>query len=375
MTTPLAVERAAVRDAVAADNAALVALAASCTMEGDVALRIDRAPDFFALSRLEGDACRVGVATDEEGAIVGCVAVARRRSWVNGAEVTTGYVGDLKVHPGARGCGVADALSRWARDVAADLCGEEALVTATVLAGNVAMERRARGPRGTPPLARFGTLAALAVPLLWERRERVAGITVRPAAFGDVERMAALWRSVAPGRQLAAAIDAADLAAWLERAGGLGIEDYLLALDGTGRLLGFLGVWDQGTLKQTRVVGYSPRLALARRAVNIVAPLVGGIRLPAPGGVLPALATVHLCVPGSAPPVLRALVLEAYRRRRGARHAFLTVGLDVRDPLVGALRGLLAQPTRVHAYVGTPRSPAEPSILDGRPLHHETALV
>ncbi|MFN2566173.1 MAG: hypothetical protein ABR499_14345 [Gemmatimonadaceae bacterium] len=362
-----------VRDATTADNAALVALSASCTMEGDVALRMDRAPEFFALNRLEGDAWRVGVAVDADGSVVGCVAVARRRVWVNGVETTTAYVGDLKVLPAARGSGAADLLTEYARETSATLCGADAPVVLTILAGNRRMEHRTRGPRGTPVLARFATLAVAAVPLLWERRERVGGLSVRSASSADAEAMAALWREVAPGRQLASVIDAESLAVWVARAPGLALSDYLLAYDARGRLRGFVGVWDQASFKQMRVVSYSARLALARRAINLTAPLVGAARLPEPGEALPALASVHVCATDAA--ALRALLLEAYRRHRGGRYAFLTVGLDHGDPLRAATRGLLAQPTIVHAYVTTARGTGDPASLAGRPLHHETALV
>jgi hypothetical protein len=134
-----------------------------------------------------------------------------------------------------------------------------------------------------------------------------------------------------------------------------------------------MGVWDQSGFKTLRVVGYSPRLALVRRAINAVAPLVGTPRLPEPGGALPMLSTVHTCATQVS--VLRALILEAYRRHRAGRHALLSIVLDVRDPLLAATRGLLAQPTTVHAYVTTPRGNADPSMFDGRPLHYETALV
>jgi hypothetical protein len=362
-----------VRDATEADNEALVALTAACPMEGDITLRMDRAPDFFALNRLEGDAWRVGVACDANERIVGCVAVARRLAWLNGVATTTAYVGDLKVHPRARGSGAADLLSRYAAEVSAALCGDDVTVLVTILAGNVPMERRARGPRGTPVLARFATLDVAAVPLLWERRERVAGLAVRSATDADGEAMAALWRGIAPRRQLAPAIDATSLAAWIERAPGLALSDYLLAHDARGRLRGFLGVWDQASFKQMRVVRYSRRLAVARRAINAVAPLAGVTRLPAEGQALPALATTHVCASDAA--TLRALLLETYRRHRGGRHAFLTLGLDVRDPIRAALRGLLAQPTFVNAYVTSPRGAAEAAPLAGLPLHHETALV
>jgi hypothetical protein len=361
-----------VRDATPADDAALVALAASCTMDGDVSLRVDRAPSFFALNALEGDAWRVGVAADAHGRVMGCVAAARRTAWVNGAPTTTAYVGDLKVHPAARGSGAADLLSCWARDTAAELCGPRAPVIVTVLAGNARMEHRTRGPRGSPALTRFATLSALAIPLLWARGERMAGLTVRSATPADLAPMAARWQATGPARQLAPLADARALAAWIARAPGLHVGDYLLAHDARGRLRGFVGVWDQSSFKQLRVVSYSARLALVRRAVNLAAPLVGASALPAPGGALPALAAVHLCA--DEPATLRALLLEAYRRHRGGRHALLTLGLDVRDPLMAATRGLLAQPTLVHAYVADGDA-TDAAALGARPLHHETALV
>jgi hypothetical protein len=292
---------------------------------------------------------------------------------VNGVERVTGYVADLKVHPSARRSGVADLLTGYARDTAIELCGESAPVLTTILAGNSAMERRTRGPRGMPPLVRFATLRASAIPLLWERRERATGLSIWPAADRDLPRMAALWREIAPGRQLAPVLDAASLGAWIRRAPGLAISDFLLGLDTRGRLRGFLAVWDQASFKQMRVVSYSPRLALARGAINLASLLTGSARLPAPEAALPALAITHVCATDAL--TLRALLLEAYRRHRGRQHAFMTLGLDAVDPLNAALPGLLAQPTLVHAYVASGDGSIDPAWMAARPLHHETALV
>lgn len=361
------------RDATAADNAALIELTAACTMHGDVALRMDRSPDFFALNRLEGASARVGVVTDAGDGIVGCVAVARRTTYVNGVEAPITYASDLKVHPRARGSGAADLLTGYARDTATALCGDDAPVVCTVLAGNTAMERRARGPRGSAVLGRFATLAVHAIPLLWERREEIAGVRVRAATIDDLDAMAEAWRRRASSRQFADVWDADSLAAWIRRAPALSVEDYLIAFDRVGRVTGFLGIWDQHAFKQMRVVSYSPRLALARRAINLVTPLVGAVRLPEPGAELPALAAVHVCA--VSPTTLRALLLAAYRRHRGGRQAFVTIGLDERDPLCTALRGLWSQPTRVNAYVSSGAGTADPATYAGRLLHHETALV
>ena len=361
------------RDATPADNEALLELTAACTMHGDIGLRMDRAPDFFALSRIEGESVRVGVVTDAGGRVVGCAAAARRIAYLNGAATPTSYAYDLKVHPSARRSAAADLLSLYVRDAAGELAGPDAPCLLTILAGNASMERRARGPRGTPVLSRFATLAVTSIPLLWKRDARVSGVSVRDASPRDVEEMATVWRRIAVGRQFAAALDADSLAAWISNAPGLAIEDYLLATSPSGRIVGFVGVWDQTAFKQMRVVSYSPRLAVVRRGFNLIAPFAGVPSLPAPGGALPAVVTVHLCAED--PTVLRALLLAAYSRLRGGRFTFMTVSLDVRDPLLAATRGLLGQPTMVNAYVSNPRGYADPGFLRPMPLHYESSLV
>ncbi|MFL5576595.1 MAG: hypothetical protein ACJ79S_11570 [Gemmatimonadaceae bacterium] len=365
----------AVRDAVPGDDAALVALAAACPMAGDIGLCVDRAPEFFALNRLEGGRWRAGVALAADGSVAGCIAAAERTAYVRGRAAPTVYVSDLKVHPRHRGGGGADALSAWARGAARDFCGGDVLATMTVLAGNAPMERRAAGPRGLPPLERFATLQAWAVPLLWPRREREARVRVTEAEARDLEEMAALWARVAPGRQLAPVMGAAALADWVARAPGLALGDYLLARRGDGRLAGFVGLWDQSSFKRLRVTGYSRRLAAVRLAVNAAAPLAGATPLPPAGRPLRSLCCVHLCVPAGEPKVLRALLLHAYATRRGRGHSFLTIGLDARDPLRAALGGLWAQPTAVHAYATTPDGRYAGPTLGALPLHHEVALV
>ena len=363
-----------VRDAEPTDNDALVQLAAACPMRGDLTMCIDRAPDFFSLVRLEGERWRVGAA-DIDGRVVGCVAASERLAYVNGAAARTGYVGDLKVHPAHRNAVVADGLTEFARQACRGYGGDDMLTLITVLGGNRAMERRVAGPRGLPELTRFATLDVHAIPLLWPRAEKVPGLRVDTAREDDLDEMGALWARVAPERQLAPVLGPARLRAWIADAPGLSIEDYLVARRADGRIAGFVALWDQYYIKQLRVLGYSARLRMVRRALNALAPLAGTPRLPAVGNVLPSLGALHCCVPGEEPSVLRALLLRAYAVRRGSGYLFMTLALDQRDPLRVALRGLLAQPTVVGAYATTPAGRWTGPALDGRPLHFESALV
>lgn len=364
-----------VRLATDSDNAALIELAAACPMQGDLSLRIDRAPDFFALNRLEGGRWKVAVVDGAHGAPVGCVASAERRVWMQGRPVTVVYAGDLKVHPAARDTRTADALERFVVETARATAGDRTPVLLTVLAGNTAMERRAAGPRGLPKLHRFATLHSFAIPLLWRRAVDVPGIRVQPASARDLEEMATVWSAIAATRQFATVLDADSLARWIDLAPGLEIGDYLLARDRSGRLLGFVGLWDQRSLKTLRVLRYSSSLAILRGVMSLTAPFVGAAAPPEIGAPLHHASAVHLCVPLDRADILRALVLTAYDRLRCSDRVFVNVALDARESISTALRGLLAAPTAIHAYATMPGGAWDGSPLDDRLLHFETALV
>ena len=363
-----------VRDAEPSDNQALIDLAAACPMEGDIALAMTRAPDFFQLNRLEGAEWRVGVA-EVDARVVGCVMGAARRAYLHGVERTTLYTGDLKVHPAYRGTGVADALSEWVRCALAEMAPTDTPVLLTILGGNRAMERRTLGRGRVPRFERFATIRAHSIPLLLPRRFGARSLRCLRATENDIEEMAALWHTVAPTRQFALAHTADSFAEWIATAPGLELSDFRLGRDSAGRLLGFIGWWDQKSFKQLRVLRYSPRLNVVRTLINGVASLARGVSLPEVGEPLRYCTAVSVCVPPEQPEVLQALVRSSYHELRAGRYAVATIGLDVRDPLCAALGGLFAQPTDSHAYVCTAVGDyAGPSLTD-RPLHYEIALV
>lgn len=90
------------RKAEASDNKALIELTRQTPMEGAVTVYVDRSPDFFTLSKLQGKSFEVFVA-EEDGKIIGCVSTVERDIRYKGREKKQLYGCDLKVHPGARG--------------------------------------------------------------------------------------------------------------------------------------------------------------------------------------------------------------------------------------------------------------------------------
>jgi hypothetical protein len=185
--------------------------------------------------------------------------------------------------------------------------------------------------------------------------------------------MAARWAAMGSTRQFARVMPVDAFADTIRRAPGLDISSYLVATDRSGRIAGFLALWDQHRLKTTHVLRYSPRQAAFRVGFNMAAPLLGAPRLPRPGGVLRSAHAFHVRVESAA--VLRALVAEAHRRLAGQGYACLALGVDRRDPTEAALAGLWAQPTDVDVLVGAPGGTHLLPDLDSRPTHYDTALV
>lgn len=181
--------------------------------------------------------------------------------------------------------------------------------------------------------------------------------------------MADVWQKVAPDRQFAAVHDAESLSTWISSAPALDPSSYWLARDRRGNIVGLLGLWDQDSFKQMRITSYSRKLAGVRALFNVGAPLVGGTRLPPAGEALRYLTAVNVCVPGDNPGVLRTLLLTAYNELRGQGYSFLTIGLDLRDPLSSAPSGLFSQPTDIWACMATSDGTFTGSDLTSRPVH------
>jgi hypothetical protein len=145
---------------------------------------------------------------------------AERGAYLHGVERRTLYAGDLKVLPTMRGTGVADALIRWVMAALLDMGGPDSPILLTVLAGNRAMERRTSGRTATPGVARFATIRAFSIPLLFPRAFEKSGVRVSTATSRDIEEMMELWRRVGSTRQLTPVLTATTFKRWLASAPG-----------------------------------------------------------------------------------------------------------------------------------------------------------
>ncbi len=105
------------------DNQQLIELTAASGMMGEIALRIDRKPDFFKLLKLRGKS-KVFVAVDGN-TIIGSVCVSLQSVYIGGEIFPIQYIGDFKVAELYRNKGVGlqlcNQLANYLVSIGADL--------------------------------------------------------------------------------------------------------------------------------------------------------------------------------------------------------------------------------------------------------------
>ena len=363
-----------VRNASEADGPRLLALMGGSTDANGVRWRIEPGQDPFAALRAESDGWTVALAEDYDGRVLGFVSVASRTVFVGGRQQRTCYVTNLKVLAEYRGRGIGDALCWQALDLCRRTGGESVPILMVIRCGNPRMRGRIAGPRGLPSLQKFANVEIHSVPVRRAARIPVErGLDARPARLEDIEEMAALSTSVAPGRQFARAYDATGLVRWIEEAPGLALADHTVVRS-DGRIVGWIGWWDEVAVRVVRIASFTPAGTVRWAIQDSVARFLGVQRPLGVGETVGCVRAVHACVPGDRPDVLRALIAEG-ARRRAHDCSWLKIALDRRDPLTRALHGLRTRVAAFDAHLASPSGSHDPWPLDDRPLHVEAALV
>lgn len=362
-------------DASADDEPRLRQLLREAPMAGDVRLCMEREPDFFLGLTIEGDVREVLVARDRPtGAVVSMGTRSVRDGFVNGAPARVGYLGQLRTDPAHRGgkailTGGFDYLRRLHEQD-----GQARLYTTAIFEGNAPARRiLERGLRGLPTYRQYCRFVTLVCPPGRRRASPPRGVTLRrgdaslvPALAACLERNAARYQ-FAPRWSERVLLDP-------ERVRGLSPGDFHLALRG-GEVVGCVAVWDQRAYKQTRVVGYSTRMARARPLANLLAPLLGTPRLPQAGAALRDAFFSHLAVDDDDPAVARALLAQALSDARGKLDV-VSLSLDQNAPLFAAASGFPHRPYPSILYaVHWDDGAAAAAALDTRPAWVEAALL
>jgi hypothetical protein len=330
------------------DDAALRTLLRETPMPGSISLAFLREPSFFLAERAGNDESQVIVAR-EGAAVVGAGCRALRRMYVNGEETRAGYLSMLRGRPEVRGgTGLARGY-RFLRKLHGD--GRAPFYVTTILDDNrLAAALLTSGRAGMPRYERVGALRTYLIPLA--RSVRGSG-SVEEVPVAEGMACVEAWNQ---RHQFAPVRPAYVATLYVHRRGG--------------EIAGTLGVWDQGSFKQTIVASYAPLVAALRPLYNIFTRPA----LPRVGAPIRMLYATMLSAADDDPRVFDGLLDAAVGGWSGKGFDYLALGLARKHPLTPAVAPRASRTLDSTIYVVTFRDDERPS-LDGRLPHLEIGTL
>jgi hypothetical protein len=292
-------------------------------MNGGIALRIDRDPDFFALARHRGQT-EVFVAL-RDGEVVGSFSVTIADVYVAGRVRRGVYLADLKARPGLSFTRVLPRLLRAAGEHIK--AHDVELAWCVVAGGNERVAPLLAGRSGLPPFFPAGRFIVDELVNAGVIRTSRSPYVIDEAQPGDAEMLDGLRTSFNRTRELAPGTSADTSDGTIAR----------LVARRDSQIVATLDLFDPEGLKQNVLLG-AP--LLTRLSLNVLRPVChafGGARLPRVGEpVRLAYIRRFACEPGHTA-AFAALVTRA--RTIAAKHGFpfTAIGLHERDPLRSAL--------------------------------------
>lgn len=327
-----------IRPAEHGDEPRLRELLGGSAMPGWVRLAFGREPDFFHAVGVQGKTNQVMIA-EAGGRVVGMGCRSVKPLWVNGERMDFGYLGGLRLHPGARGgTWLARGYAALRRLHEADPA--PAYLTTIVEENSHARRLLASGRAGLPHYLDRGRYITHAICLQGGGAPRPgAGVEIRRGDEIGLEPILGFLREFGRRRQFFPVLEAGDFGGAYLR--GLGVGDFCVALK-AGKILGVAAAWDQRAFKQVIVRGYAPPIRFARPVLSALLRFAGFRGLPAAGRSLNSVYVAFACVRDDDPGVMRALLGRIRAEHRDGDNRFLLYGLHERDPLAAAVRDFRA---------------------------------
>lgn len=359
------------------DDAEIRRLLRENPMRGQIALSLEREPDYFADAGISGEVKQSIVARDgERVAAVGACAI--RERFVNGWPARVGYLGGLRLDAPYEGR--FDILRRgyeFFRELQTEAPADYYFTS--IAADNQRARRFLEcGIRRIPLYEFVGEFVTLVIPTRGRAMAQNAA-----QSDGRIPKRFGGW----PGNPLIEFLNGAnaafqfspcwtaqDLSALTQL--GLSESDFYLSFEGE-RIAVCGALWDQRRFKQTVVRDYPPALAFARPVLNSVSSITGQPRVPRVGEILANAFVSHLSVECDDGLSLAGLLGELATVARGRGIELLTMGFAANDPRLQSVCNQF-RCRKYHSRIYVVRWPGiggSARELDGRYLNPEAALL
>jgi len=251
-----------IRNACQEDNQALLKLSRQAPMAAGLVVSVDRAPDYFCLSNLQGNNPLILVA-EKESRIIGTVGFSFRTVFFRGEPLEIAYIGGIKIDQDFQKSLVAFRLMKQVTDYLNQSPVKCAVIL--VIGKNTAMNALLSGRAGIPV---FDHIAQYQIKyLLPVRYYRLSEKhVIRPANRADLKELSVLFKQFYRNYELSPGWDEDYLSARFQEPDFRPENSWLLVKD--DRIVAAASLWDQSAFKNTIVTHYGGKYALLSRLLR-----------------------------------------------------------------------------------------------------------
>ena len=366
-----------IREAGLDDNDRLIELARHCPTQGRISSYSDRYPDFFALTRQQGERSFVYVAESLNGDLVASAVFLERSENRNGLNVKVLHFGDMRVHPAVRRTRVSAKLIQIYNDLLKSGKYDHGVVE--ILKSNTAPSRANILLRSQMNIRSDGHIMIYKLLPVWNYKIS-KDWTYRQAKEQDLPRLAKLLHSVYQNVDGAPSFSIEWLQEALNKHSSFSLANIWVAQNADGEISACLAHWDQSALRKTIILRYSGSLKFIVRLLATLGLLWQLPPSPKAGRSLHFQYFRWLAAKPENIRALQSLVRCAMRKsREGGKSQFIMVGFHPRDPLKAAIRGILKFREPMHVYshrlITQASAVSQVPAAPGQSLYVDLALI
>ncbi|MCP4542873.1 MAG: hypothetical protein GY832_37610 [Chloroflexi bacterium] len=334
------------------DDPSLRKLLAETPMPGRITVAFEREPNYFLGCSIMGPFWQVIVIRHaSSGKIVGVLCRAVRSHFFNGIPQDLGYIGQIRIAEKYRGKWLLQRGLSFFRELHTDertpaywgVISDENRIARGILVD--------RSRRRFPTTREVACIYTMGIILRKPRKSLPFDGQLQRGSDENLPEIVSFLREYGPQRQFFPVYSESDFRDG-KIARDFDIHDFIIAKRNE-KIVGVLGLWDQGGYKQSVVRAYDSTLQLFRPVYNLGTRLFGVQPLPDLGEHIHSAYASFICVVDDDAQVFAALLRTVYNLAAERRYAYLMLGLTINDPLLPVARKYLHIDYHSRLYLGS----------------------
>ncbi|MBN2641306.1 MAG: hypothetical protein JXR78_06620 [Victivallales bacterium] len=319
------------RLAVPDDDSAIRQLLREAEMNGALALTYDYEQSFFSALEIQGSEPVVMV-TERNGNIIAVGVISRRQVYFNGLPLEIGYLSHLRISQAhrkslilARGYQFLRKLHNTEFNVPFYL--------SSIMADNAAAIVLTEERVGFPVYQLLATYHTLLLPIFRSGKRSVAtsGISITRGTIEVIPTLLDFLHREGSQKQFFPVVSRAELEGETGPLKGIGIDNFFIARDDAGQIIGALAIWDQSRQKNIVIRSYHGRMGIVKKLSDCICKTD---LLPDPENPIKVKLASCIVIMNNCRKVFRALLDAAMYELKKKATGYLAIGIDSQDPLL-----------------------------------------